>query len=94
MSRVSVTPAGDPLRFDVQVAEGDGTTSHLVTVPHELLEGLGLSGSDAEGLVRASFEFLLERERPTQILREFSLEEIGRYFPEYRSEIATRLPSG
>src|SRR5207244_8274342 len=71
VTRVSVTPAGDALRFDVQVAEHDATTSHIVTVPRELLDGLGLSQADAEGLVRESFEFLLERERPTQILREF-----------------------
>ena len=46
--------------------------------------------TDPEDLVRRSFEFLLEREPRTSILREFDLPVIGRYFPEYEREI--RLP--
>jgi hypothetical protein len=42
-------------------------------------------------LVRASFEFLLEREPATSILREFSLDVISRYFPGYPAEISARL---
>jgi hypothetical protein len=44
-----------------------------------------------EELVLASFRFLLERERKESILREFDLDVIGRYFPEYRREIAGYL---
>jgi hypothetical protein len=94
VTRVSVTPTDDPRRFDVQVADGDAVTSHIVTVPQALLDEIGVSEADTEDLVRESFEFLLERERPSQILREFSLDEIGRYFPEYPSEIAARLSAG
>jgi hypothetical protein len=39
--------------------------------------------SSVEDLVTRSFEFLLEREPPTSILRTFALPEIERYFPEY-----------
>jgi hypothetical protein len=79
-------------RFGVEIVEGDQARSaHTVTVPDELLDDLGITPEESERLVRESFEFLLERERPTQILREFSLEEIGRFFPEYRTEIADRL---
>ena len=42
-------------------------------------------------LVRASFEFLLEREPATSILREFSLDVISQYFPSYPAEICARL---
>jgi hypothetical protein len=42
-------------------------------------------------LVRASFEFLLEREPATSILREFSLDVISQYFPGYPAEIRARL---
>jgi hypothetical protein len=34
-------------------------------------------------LVKKSFEFLLEREPNTSILRSFDLSVIARYFPEY-----------
>lgn len=46
---------------------------------------------DLERIVRASFEFLLEREPASSILPEFSLDVIGRYFPEYEDELPRRL---
>jgi hypothetical protein len=77
--------------FGVQVVEGSLTTSHRVTVPDRFVEELGLPDVDLHHLVRESFRFLLEREPATSILREFSLEEIGEYFPEYFDEIRLRL---
>ncbi len=63
--------------------DGAITTAHTVTLPPDLPADLGWGpGRDVE-LVRASFEFLLERESATSILRRFSLEVIGDYFPEY-----------
>jgi hypothetical protein len=38
-------------------------------------------------LVRRSFEFLLEREPASSILREFRITDIERYFPEYPTVI-------
>ena len=46
---------------------------------------------DLERVVCASFEFLLEREPASSILPEFSLDVIGRYFPEYDDELPRRL---
>ena len=46
---------------------------------------------DEAELVRASFEFLLEREAKESILTRFDLPVIGRYFPEYEPEIRKRL---
>ena len=37
-----------------------------------------------------SFEFLLEREPATSILRRFSLHVIGDYFPDYGAEMRRR----
>jgi bifunctional DNA-binding transcriptional regulator/antitoxin component of YhaV-PrlF toxin-antitoxin module len=66
------------------------TTSHTVTVPPRLPAALGWApGREAE-LVRRSFEFLLEREPATSILRRFRLDVIGDYFPEYRDEMGRR----
>ena len=90
MSQISIT-ALDEGAFGVEVVEGQRSTRHRVTVPPALLDALGLDDGDAERVVRESFEFLLEREPPTSILLEFSLDAITRYFPEYEQELKTRL---
>ena len=80
----------DERTFKVTVAGGT-TTTHTVTVDasyHEKLTGGHVS---AEKLVEKSFEFLLERESNTSILRTFELPVIGRYFPEYESTIRKML---
>jgi hypothetical protein len=76
--------------YDVAVRHASGVTQHVVTVPPELAVALGLQ-DDPIGLVRASFEFLLEREPATSIMSSFSLDVISTYFPEYRSEMARRF---
>ncbi len=48
---------------------------------------LAAKGEEPAGLVRRSFEFLLEREPKESILRRFDLRDIGRYFPEYPEAI-------
>jgi len=48
-------------------------------------------GHSAEELLKASFEFLLEREPNTSILSSFDLPVIGRYFPEYEKEMKRLL---
>ena len=52
---------------------------------------LGCGHVASEELVRSSFEFLLEREPASSILRKFSLDIISRYFPDYPAEIRARL---
>jgi hypothetical protein len=60
-------------------------TRHVVRVSKGELARYG--GGDVQDLVRRSFEFLLEREPNTSILREFSLSTIESYFPEYATAI-------
>ena len=87
MTQITVTPqAGGSFR--VQTPAG---TSHQVSVPTGFAASLGCGQIAHEELVRASFEFLLEREAATSILREFSLDVISRYFPSYPAEIGARL---
>jgi hypothetical protein len=69
----------------VRVDQGGTRTEHRVTVLDEDLARYGVS--DADDLVRRSFDFLLAREPNTSILREFRITEIERYFPEYAKEI-------
>jgi hypothetical protein len=80
----------DDRTFEVTVANRT-TTMHRVTVDpvyHEKLTDGLISG---EKLVEKSFEFLLERESNTSILRTFELPLIGRYFPEYETTIRKML---
>jgi len=84
MSEVEVTPAAGGEGWRVAVLpEG---TEHEVAVPGGMAARLGF-GDDERALVEASFAFLLDREPASAILRRFSLEVIGRYFPEYESVV-------
>ncbi len=56
-----------------------------------MIDELGLGDVEPEALVRESILFLLEREPSTAILPDFSLEEIGGFFPEYFQELPGRL---
>ena len=90
MEKIEILPMG-PRQWAVTVTEGHETTNHRVTVSDQLIDDLGVVDLDEERLVRESFEFLLEREPVTAILREFDLDAISGYFPEYAGEIRTRL---
>ncbi len=87
MAQITVTRQADGT-FHVRTPAGTG---HDVSVPAGFPASLGCGHVTAEELVRASFEFLLEREPATSILRAFSLDVIGRYFPEFPAEIGARL---
>jgi hypothetical protein len=90
MTEIAIRPLGER-EFLVEVSEGGRRTAHRVTAPERLGGGLELRDEDLAGVVRQSFEFLLERERASSILSRFSLDEISRYFPEYEQELARRL---
>jgi hypothetical protein len=84
---LDITAAGTH-RYDVVITDRSGReTSHTVDVPTGLLQRLGLSDAQEPLLVRASMKYLLEREPPSSILREFSLDVIARYFPDYPTDI-------
>jgi hypothetical protein len=70
---------------EVAVEESGRRTEHTVTVSSASLVRWagGSSQKDVEDLVRRSFEFLLEREPASSILRNFDLSVIESYFPEY-----------
>jgi hypothetical protein len=94
MADITVTSAAKPdgWTFGVQVAEPNGQTRHSVTLSQRDFEQLtGGKATTPEELVRKSFEFLLEREPKHQILRQFDLPAISRYFPEYAAEIRNRI---
>ena len=81
MAQIAIQPLSER-EFDVTI---DGTSRHRVSVPARF------GDADLERVVRISFEFLLEREPASSIMREFSLDVIARYFPEYEDELPRRL---
>ncbi|MBU3736134.1 MAG: hypothetical protein FGM62_04075 [Methylobacterium sp.] len=78
----------DANTFEVTVVAGS-TTTHVVSVSADYAAGLSGGNASREELVRRSFEFLLEREPNTSILRRFDLPVIARYFREYERVIKT-----
>lgn len=74
----------------VTVGADAGATTHEVEVTSEVLGRLAPGDLEPTRLVRASFEFLLEREPRESILRSFDLPVIGRYFPEWETELRRR----
>jgi hypothetical protein len=82
---VRAEPSGDGWSCEVSVAQAGERTQNSVSVTRADLErwGDGTAQENVERLVQRSFEFLLEREPPSAILRRFELSVIPRYFPEY-----------
>jgi len=103
MATISVKKLSAEL-FEVTV-EARTTTTHRVTarteyvktllgsrIPGDLKHGDGaLVELSVERLIQRSFEFLLERESNTSIMRSFELPVIASYFPEYESVIRKML---
>ena len=77
----------------VRVRDDRSSSDHEVLVDEiDLPAALdGAETPDVERLVRATFEFLLEREPKESILRRFELPVVGRYFAEYPEDIARRV---
>jgi hypothetical protein len=82
---IKVEKTGDEI-YKVTV-KSVSTTSHTVTLSDSYYQKLTGGKMPPEELIRKSFEFLLEREPNTSILRSFELPVIGRYFPEYERVI-------
>ncbi|HXC77331.1 MAG TPA: hypothetical protein VNU19_09790 [Candidatus Acidoferrum sp.] len=88
--RVTATRNGEGWTCRVRIDEqGEMVSEHTVTVTTADKERFG-PGSTIEGLVTRSFEFLLEREPPTSILRTFALRDIERYFPDFPNLVRQR----
>ena len=84
-----LTPDG--FACDVVVGTDRAATSHVVLVSRQELADLAPGHYDPEELVRASFDFLLQREPREAILRQFDLSVIERYFPGYADGIRRQM---
>ncbi len=89
---VHTTESGEGWVAAVVVTSDDGSsTKHSVGFSRDLYNQLTGGKAIPEALVKASFEFLLDREPKEAILRQFDLPAISRYFPEYERSIAARF---
>ena len=95
MNKIDVRCGAIPTgwRCAVTIDDGRGTSAHDVTVAAEDATDLAAAAdeTDVERLVYETMAFLLEREPKESILRAFDLTVVGRYFPEFESEIQSRL---
>jgi hypothetical protein len=89
MTEISVT-AIDGNTYQVNVS-ASATTTHDISVEPAYAQKLTSGKITTVELVKKSFEFLLERESNSSILRRFDLSVIANYFPEYEREIIKRL---
>jgi hypothetical protein len=71
--------------------DGSTETTHRVHMSQTYYRKLSGGRVTHEWVLVQSFCFLLERKPNTEIATEFDLPVIGRYFPEYESEMARRL---
>ncbi|HET7391714.1 MAG TPA: hypothetical protein VFJ51_12905 [Nitrososphaeraceae archaeon] len=91
----TLSPASDDIWvLHVEVTESDGSgsqTTHKVTIDKEYYEKISNGIVGPEDFVKKSFQFLLKRENKDSILREFNVNQIRQYFPEYENEIKQML---
>ena len=75
-----------PNNFKVVVTQKI-TTEHHVTASKDFLNQFTKYNVSPENIVKHSFEFLLDREPNTSILRKFDIAVISNYFPEYTQTV-------
>lgn len=88
---VTARPSMDGWLAEVVVRQGGRASHHRVRVARDAWERLTGGKAPVEDLLRASFEFLLEREPAEAILQAFEVTVIPRYFPEYEKAMQARF---
>ena len=89
MTQISVKQSGkDKDNFKVIVKDSNSVRDFKVQLDDNYFHDLvSCKKITKEALIKKSFEFLLVRESKEQILREFNLSEIQRYFPDFKKKI-------
>jgi hypothetical protein len=84
---VERSQSGEVFEFSVRVSEKGSETQYTVTLSEHDYARLGTGYASPEEFVHACFAFLLVRETKEQILRQFDVNVIPRYFPEFENQI-------
>ena len=72
-----------PNAFDVTIYSNT-ETNHQVTISDNFVTEYQIKNLTKKEIIEQSFIFLLERESNTSILKNFDIEVIANYFPEYK----------
>lgn len=81
MNKLSVS------KFLVTISD-EQTTTHEVILDDKFLNNLNIKHLSKEQIIHESFLFLLSRESNTSILKEFNIEVISSYFPDFYNHIS------
>lgn len=73
--------------FLITIEEKGSISKYTVTLDDAYYQNLTAGKIIKEELIKASFEFLLEREPKESILSKFNLRVIKNYFPEFEEEL-------
>ena len=94
MARISVTTStrldNNTWKYNVEIIESDGSgskTNHEVIMKKDYYLAQTGGRIIPEEFVKKSFEFFLERENKDSILRQFDINQINDYFPEFKKEM-------
>lgn len=91
VSAIRVEQVGQtPARFKVVLPVDGDRYEYDVVVTDDEFERYS-EGAELYELVKATFSFLLERESAEEILEQFQLSDVEKYFPEYPDELPNYL---
>lgn len=77
----------DLMIFAVGLVSKENTHAFTVEVSVDYYQEISKERCSPEDLVKKSFLFLLDKEPPESILREFELKTIENFFPEYKEKV-------
>jgi hypothetical protein len=87
MTAIDVIPAGNQL-YEVEVRDGDGTSTHQVSVADHFLEELDVDGVAAQDLVFAAVAFLADREGHHELDDRIELADLADRYEGFTDRIA------
>jgi hypothetical protein len=88
--QVRTQPSNLGWHFKVVIQEDSTYSEHLVSMDKDFYSRLSTT-AEPEKVVKTCFTFLLEKEPVNQIMKEFDVAVIERYFPEFMRELEKRL---
>lgn len=90
MEKIEIHQIGDD-RYQIEVSSMGNRTIHEVILSDQYWYKLVDKKISKKDLLKRSFEYLLKREKPEDILSSFLLENISQYFPDFERDIRDGL---
>jgi len=87
----SATETGNGWSYQVKLDQGSSQHQYSVTLSRSDYDQWSNGQVQPEQVIKAAFDFLLEREPASAILSQFDCSVIRRYFPEVDRELPKKL---